>query len=57
MEDSQNTQNIQINIIIGENEKCIFYFTEKKTHTNILANPMPSVSHVLDTMLAAWNSR
>ena len=27
--DSQHTQNIQSNKVIGENEKCIFYFTEK----------------------------
>ena len=27
--DSQHTQNIQINKIIGENEKYVFYFTEK----------------------------
>ena len=27
--DSQHSQNIQINKVIGENEKCVFYFTEK----------------------------
>ena len=27
--DSQHTQNIQINKVIGENEKCVFYFMEK----------------------------
>ena len=27
--DSKPTQNIQINKIIGENEKCVFYFMEK----------------------------
>ena len=27
--DSQHTQNIQINKVTGENEKCVFYFTEK----------------------------
>ena len=26
---SQHTQNIQINKVIGEIEKCVFYFTEK----------------------------
>ena len=26
---SQHTQNTQINEVIGENEKCVFYFTEK----------------------------
>ena len=29
-EDSRHVQNIQINNVIGENEKCVFYFTEKK---------------------------
>ena len=29
MRDSQHTKNIQINKVIGENEKCVFYFTEK----------------------------
>ena len=27
--DSRHTQNIQINKVIGGNEKCVFYFTEK----------------------------
>ena len=27
--DSRHTQNIQINKVIGENEKCVFYFMEK----------------------------
>ena len=39
MGDSQHTQNIQINKVIGENEKCVFYFTEKKTMC-FLANPL-----------------
>ena len=31
MAESQHTQNIQIDKVIGENEKnCVFYFTEKK---------------------------
>ena len=25
-------KNIQINKVIGDNEKCVFYFTEKKTY-------------------------
>ena len=33
MVDSQHTQNIQTNKVIGENEKCVFYFMEKK-HTD-----------------------
>ena len=31
--DSQYTQNTQINQVIGENEKCVFYFTEKAIQT------------------------
>ena len=27
--DSWHTQNIQVNKVIGENEKCVFYFTER----------------------------
>ena len=27
--DSQHTQNIQINKVTGENEKCVFYFMEQ----------------------------
>ena len=37
MGDSQHIQNIQINKIIGKNEKCVFYFTEKNG-TDFLAN-------------------
>ena len=33
MEDSGHTQNIQINKVIGENEKYVFYFTEKTKWT------------------------
>ena len=29
VEDSRHTQNIQINKVVGENEKCVFYFTEE----------------------------
>ena len=31
--DSRHTQNIQINNVIVENEKCVFYFMEKATWT------------------------
>ena len=31
--DSHHTQNIRINKVIGESEKCIFYFTEKSKQT------------------------
>ena len=31
--DSQHTQNVQINKVTGENEKCVFYFTEKTKQT------------------------
>ena len=27
--ESQHNQNIQINKVIGKNEKCVFYFMEK----------------------------
>ena len=40
MGDNQHTQNIQINNVIGENEKCVFYF-KKKNVTDFLANPVP----------------
>ena len=30
VEDSQQTQNIQINKVIGENKKYVFYFMEIK---------------------------
>ena len=33
MGDRQHTKNIQINKMIGENEKCVFYFTEKSKQT------------------------
>ena len=33
MGDSQHTQNIPINQVIGENEKCVFNFTAKPIHT------------------------
>ena len=36
MVDSQHTQNIQINEVVDENEKCVFYFMEKN-HTDFLA--------------------
>ena len=31
--DSQHTQNIQINKVIGENKKCVFYFMENTKWT------------------------
>ena len=31
--DSQHTPNIQNNKVIGENEECVFYFTEKNIQT------------------------
>ena len=33
MGDSRHTQNIQINKVIGESEKCVFHFTEKTKWT------------------------
>ena len=29
---SQHTQNVQINKVIGEDEKCAFYFLKEKNH-------------------------
>ena len=29
---TSHIQNIQINEVIGENEKCVIYFTEKKPY-------------------------
>ena len=37
--DSQHTQNIQINKVAGENEKCVFCFMGKTKQT-FLANPI-----------------
>ena len=37
--DSQHTQNIQVNKVISEHEKCVFYFREK-SHIDFLANPI-----------------
>ena len=28
-----NSQNMQINTVFGENEKCVFYFVEKTIRT------------------------
>ena len=39
MGDNRHTQNIQINEVIGENKKCIFYFMEKN-HMEFLASPI-----------------
>ena len=36
--DSWHTQNIQINNVIGENEKCVFYFMEKTKRTFLAHN-------------------
>ena len=36
--DSRQTQNIQINKVISENEECVFYFMEKTP--DFLANPI-----------------
>ena len=33
MGDNQHTQNVQINKVIGENEKCVIYFMEKAIQT------------------------
>ena len=33
MGESRHTQNIQINKVFGENEKCVFYFMGKTSQT------------------------
>ena len=38
MGDSQHIQNIQINKIIGENEKCVLFYG--KNHMDFLTNPV-----------------
>ena len=45
--DRRHTQNIQINEVIGENEKCVFHFTEK-IHADILPNPVHTKLWVAD---------
>ena len=37
--DSWYTENSQISNVIGENEKCVFYFMEKN-HVDFVANPI-----------------
>ena len=39
MGDSQHTQSIQINKVIGKSDKYVFYFTEKN-HMDFLVNPI-----------------
>ena len=38
MGDLGHTQNVQINKVIGENEKCVFYYG--KNHMDFLDNPI-----------------
>ena len=52
MGDSQHTQNIQINKVIGENEKCVFYSTEKLN--GLLATPIVSSGPALQPAL--WST-
>ena len=47
------TQNIQINKVIGENEKWVFYLMEK-TQTDILANPIIFSLLPMVTMLCEY---
>ena len=37
--DNRHAQNIQVSQVIGENEKCVFYFTGKNL-ADFLANPI-----------------
>ena len=47
MRDSWHTQNIQTNKVIGENEKCVFYYTEK-TIQIFFANPIHPKVELVD---------
>ena len=38
MGDSRHAQNTQINKVVGENEKRVFYFPKNPIHTDFLAN-------------------
>ena len=44
--DSRHTQNSQISKVIGENKKCVVYFTEKN-HTDFLASPVYLYSDII----------
>ena len=39
MQEIADILKISKSIVTGENEKCVFYFTEKK-HVDFLANPI-----------------
>ena len=49
---SQHTQNIQINKVTGENEKCVFYFMEKTM--DFLAIPILHGSSTLNRPAQVW---
>ena len=49
--DSRHTQNIQINKVIGENEKCVFYFIEKLNR--LFGQPNTMLKYSLFT----WSNR
>ena len=61
--DSQHTQSIQVNKVIGENEKMCLLFYGKKKHTEFLTNPTykykslasPDISGVLDILCPQSN--
>ena len=59
MEDGQHTQNIQINKVIGENEKYVFYFTEKTQQIFLpilymYLSPIKCLAHRGKTVFAEW---
>ena len=43
----QHTQHIQINTVIGENETCVFYFTDKKMEYTFWPTQYVLCSHTL----------
>ena len=49
MGESQHTQNIQINKVIDEDEKCVFYFTEK--NKELFGQPNKNIcSHMISEL-------
>ena len=63
--DSRHTQNIQINKVIGENEKRVFHITEKTRWTfwptqeigNCTVNPNLNVCHYVEYTLCSHHPK
>ena len=54
--DCWHTQNIEINRVISENKKCVFYFT-KKNHMDFLANPIEYIGFSNSWIWGVRNNR